>query len=37
MFVVYPIHEFNVGDKTLVSNHTRDVWDPKYDVSFHVV
>ena len=34
MFLVYPVPEFNVGDKVLVRNHTRDVWDPKYDVAY---
>ena len=27
--LTYPVHEFNVGDKVLVKNHTRDygVWN----------
>ena len=32
----FPIPEFLVGDKVLVRNHTRDVWDPKFDVAYHV-
>ena len=35
-FLTYPIPEFNVGDKVLVRNHTRNVWDLKYDIAYHV-
>ena len=35
-FMTYPIPEFNVGDKVLIRNHTRDTWDLKYDVAYHV-
>ena len=34
---MYPIHEFDVEDKVLVRNYARDVWDPKYSVSYSVV
>ena len=36
-FLTYPVPEFNAQDKVLVRNHTRDVWDLKYDVAYHVV
>ena len=34
---ISPILEFSVGDKVLVRNHMRHVWDPKYDVVYCVV
>ena len=37
MFLTYAVPEFNGGDKILVRNHTRDVWDRKCDVVYHVV
>ena len=36
-FLTYPITEFNVGDKLLLQNHVRVVWDPKCDGTYHVV
>ena len=35
--LTYPIPEFNDGDKVLVWNHTRGVWDPKQDVVYDVI
>ena len=35
--LTYPIPEFNGGDKVIVRNHTRHVWDPKCDVTYRVV
>ena len=32
--MMYPVLEFLVGDKVLVRNHTRDVWDLEYDVAY---
>ena len=37
MFLTYIVPELNVGDKVLVRNHTRDVWDPKYDAVYCMV
>ena len=31
-FPTYHISEFNVGDKVLVQNNIRDVWDPDSDI-----
>ena len=36
MLLTYPLPEFNAGDKVLVRNHTRDVWDLKYNVAYIV-
>ena len=36
-FLTYHIPEFNVVDKVLARNHTRDVWDLKYDIVYHVL
>ena len=36
-FPTYPITVFNVEDRVLARNNTRNVWDPKYDVAFHMV
>ena len=36
-FLTCPVPEFHVGDKVLVRNHTKEVWDPKYDTAYHVV
>ena len=36
-FLMHSIPKFNVGDKVLVRNHTRDVWELKYDVVYYVV
>ena len=33
-FLTYPVPEFNVWDKVLVRNHTKDDWNPKYDVAY---
>ena len=35
-FLTYTLTEFNFGDKVLLRNHTRDVWDLKYDVVYQV-
>ena len=35
-FLTYPVLKFNVANKVLVRNHTRDVWDLK-DGAYHVV
>ena len=34
---MYSIPEFDIGDKVLVRNHSRDVVGPKYDVPYCVV
>ena len=36
-FLIYPVPESIVGDKVLVRNHTKYVWDLKYDVAYRVV
>ena len=36
-FLTYPVPEHLVSDKVLVRNYTRDMWDPKYDVAYHVI
>ena len=36
-FPTYPIPKFHVGGKVLARNHTRDVWDPQYDVAYCMV
>ena len=36
-FMTYPVPKFFVGDNVLVRIHTRDIWDPKYDVAYYVV
>ena len=36
-FSAYHVPEFHIVTKVLVRNHTRDVWDPKYNVAYHVV
>ena len=36
-FLTYSVVGFNVGDKVLVRNHTRDTWNPKYNVAYQVV
>ena len=36
-FLTHLVPGFHVGDKVLVRNHTRDVWNPKYGVSFHAL
>ena len=36
-FPAYPEHECHAGDKVLVINHFRDMWDPKYDVTYCVI
>ena len=36
-FLMYPMPNYNVQNKMLVSNHRRDVQDLKYDVTYSVV
>ena len=31
------VDHFHVGEKMLVRNHTKDIWDHKYDVAYHWV
>ena len=35
--LIYHVSKYYVGDKALVKNHPREVWEPKYDAAYHVV
>ena len=34
--LTYSVPEFHSGYKVIVRNHVKDVWDPKYDVAYHM-
>ena len=35
-FLTYCVTEFHVWDKVLAKNHTRDIWNLKYNVTYHM-
>ena len=35
--ITHPVPEFQIGNKVLVRNHSRDLWDPIYDSAYRVV
>ena len=37
MFLTHPVPKVHVGDKVLLRNHIRNVWDPKYDIAYCMV
>ena len=36
-FSTYPLPDLHVEDKVLVRNHSRNVWDSKYDNAYHAL